>query len=63
VQKMITVEEKTRERFSYRNNRDNSDRQNHRNNGCENQWTTYQNTSHYPLVLDPTIAGMTIKKY
>ena len=28
---MITVEEKTRERFSDRNNRDNPDKQNHRN--------------------------------
>ena len=28
---MITVEEKTRERFPDRNNRDNPDRQNHRN--------------------------------
>ena len=31
VEKMITAEEKTRERFSDRNNRDNLDKQNHRN--------------------------------
>ena len=32
VEKMITAEEKTRERFPDRNNRDNPDKQNHRNN-------------------------------
>ena len=32
VEKMITAEEKTRERFLDRNNRDNLDRQNHQNN-------------------------------
>ena len=32
VEKMITAEEKTRERFLDRNNRDNLDKQNHRNN-------------------------------
>ena len=32
VEKMITAEEKTREWFPDRNNRDNSDKQNHRNN-------------------------------
>ena len=31
VEKMITAEEKTRERFPDRNNRDNPDKQNHRN--------------------------------
>ena len=31
VEKMITAEEKTRERFPERSNRDNPDRQNHRN--------------------------------
>ena len=31
VEKMITTEEKTRERFLDRNNRDNPDKQNHRN--------------------------------
>ena len=32
VEKMITVEEKTRERFPERSNRDNPDKKNHRNN-------------------------------
>ena len=32
VEKMITAEEKTRERFPDRNNRDNPDKQNHQNN-------------------------------
>ena len=32
VEKMITAEEKTRERFLERSNRDNPDKQNHRNN-------------------------------
>ena len=32
VEKMITVEEKTKERFLERNNRDNPDKQNPRNN-------------------------------
>ena len=32
VEKMITAEEKTRERFLDRNNQDNPDKQNHRNN-------------------------------
>ena len=32
VERMITVEEKTRERFLDRNNQDNLDKQNHRNN-------------------------------
>ena len=31
VEKMITVEEKTRERFLNKNNQDNSDKRNHRN--------------------------------
>jgi hypothetical protein len=33
VERMITAEEKTQERFLERNNRDNLDRQNHQNNG------------------------------
>jgi hypothetical protein len=33
VEKMITTEEKTQERFLGRNNRDNSDRQNYNGNG------------------------------
>ena len=28
----------------------------------EDQWTSVGNVGHYPLVLDPTIAGMTITK-
>ena len=28
----------------------------------EDQWTSVGNTCHYPLVLDPTIAGMTVTK-
>jgi hypothetical protein len=28
----------------------------------EDQWTSVRNTDHYPLVLDPTIVGMTIPK-
>jgi hypothetical protein len=28
----------------------------------EDQWTSIGNADHYPLVLDPTIAGMTITK-
>jgi hypothetical protein len=28
----------------------------------EDQWTGVGNASHYPLVLDPTIAGMTVTK-
>ena len=28
----------------------------------EDQWTSVSNAEHYPLVLDPTIAGMTITK-
>ena len=28
----------------------------------EDQWTSVGNAGHYPLVLDPTIAGMTITK-
>ena len=28
----------------------------------EDQWTSVGNAGHYPLVLDPTIAGMTIMK-
>ena len=28
----------------------------------EDQWTSIGNTGHYPLVLDPTIAGMTVTK-
>jgi hypothetical protein len=28
----------------------------------EDQWTSVGNTGHYPLVLDPTIAGMTVTK-
>jgi hypothetical protein len=28
----------------------------------EDQWTSIRNASLYPLVLDPTIAGMTVTK-
>jgi hypothetical protein len=28
----------------------------------EHQWTSVRNAGHYPLVLDPTIVGMTITK-
>ena len=28
----------------------------------EDQWTSVSNAGHYPLVLDPTIAGMTVTK-
>jgi hypothetical protein len=28
----------------------------------KNQWTSVDNVGHYPLVLDPTIAGMTVTK-
>ena len=28
----------------------------------EDQWTSIGNAGHYPLVLDPTIAGMTVMK-
>jgi hypothetical protein len=28
----------------------------------EDQWTSVGNVGHYPLVLDPTIAGMTVTK-
>ena len=28
----------------------------------EDQWTSVENVGHYPLVLDPTTAGMTITK-
>jgi hypothetical protein len=34
---MITAEEKTRERFPDRNNRDNPGRKNHRNNGHQDR--------------------------
>jgi hypothetical protein len=41
---MITAEEKTQERFSERNNRDNSDRPNHRNNGHQDRKRGPDNT-------------------
>jgi hypothetical protein len=41
---MITVEEKTRERFLDRNNRDYPDRQNHRNNGHQERKRGPDNT-------------------
>jgi hypothetical protein len=41
---MITAEEKTRERFSDKNNRDNLDRQNHRNNGHQDKKRGPDNT-------------------
>ena len=41
---MITAEEKTRERFPDRNNRDNLDRQNHRNNGHQDRKLKPNNT-------------------
>jgi hypothetical protein len=28
----------------------------------EDQWTSFSNASHYPLVLDPTIMGMQLIK-
>ena len=28
----------------------------------KDQWTSMTNVDHYPLVLDPTIAGMTVPK-
>jgi hypothetical protein len=44
VERMITAEEKTRERFLERNNRDNPDRQNHRNNGHQDRKHRPDNT-------------------
>ena len=44
VEKMITVEEKTRERFLDRNNRDNPDRQNPRNNRHQERKCGLDNT-------------------
>jgi hypothetical protein len=44
VEKMITAEEKTQERFLDRNNRDNPDRQNHRNNGHQERKCGPNNT-------------------
>jgi hypothetical protein len=41
---MITIEEKTRERFPDRNNRDNPDRQNHGNNGHQDRKRGPDNT-------------------
>jgi hypothetical protein len=41
---MIIVEEKTRERFLERNNRDNPDRQNHQNNGHQDRKRGPDNT-------------------
>jgi hypothetical protein len=41
---MITVEEKTQERFPDRNNRDNLDRQNRRNNGHQERKCGPNNT-------------------
>jgi len=41
---MITVEEKTQERFPDRNNRDNPDRQNRRNNGHQERKCGPNNT-------------------
>jgi hypothetical protein len=29
---------------------------------CKDQWTSVDNAGHYPLVLNPTIAGMTVMK-
>jgi hypothetical protein len=29
---------------------------------CKDQWTSVDNAEHYPLVLDPTIAGMIVTK-
>lgn len=28
----------------------------------EDQWTSFSNAGHYPLVLDPTVAGYTLNK-
>jgi hypothetical protein len=44
IEKMIIVEEKTRERFSDRNNRENPDIQNHRNNGHQDRKRRPDNT-------------------
>jgi hypothetical protein len=41
---MITAEEKTQKRFLDRNNRDNPDRQNHRNNGHQDRKCGPDNT-------------------
>jgi hypothetical protein len=41
---MITAEEKTRARFLDQNNRDNPDRQNHRNNGHQDRKRGLNNT-------------------
>jgi hypothetical protein len=44
VCRVYTAEEKTRERFPDRNNRDNLDRQNHRNNGHQDRKRGLDNT-------------------
>jgi hypothetical protein len=44
VERMITIEEKTRERFPDRNNRDNSDTQHHQNNGHQDRKCGPDNT-------------------
>jgi hypothetical protein len=44
VEKMITANEKTQERFLDRNERDNPDRQNHRNNGHQDRKRGPDNT-------------------
>jgi hypothetical protein len=44
VEKMITADEKTRERFPDRNNRDNPNMQNHRNNGHQDRKRGPDNT-------------------
>jgi hypothetical protein len=41
---MITADEKTRERFPNRNNRDNPNRQNHQNNGHQDRKRGPDNT-------------------
>jgi hypothetical protein len=44
MERMITAEEKTRERFPDRNNRDNPNRQNHQNNGHQDRKRGPDNT-------------------
>jgi hypothetical protein len=44
VERMITAEEKTRERFLDQNNRDNPNRQNHLNNGHQDRKCGIDNT-------------------
>jgi hypothetical protein len=60
VEKMIIVEEKTRERFLDRNNRDNPDRQNHQNNGHQDRKHGPDNTV---AVADKSKKFLKFKKF